>query len=519
MAAGYVPDPAAVAGPGPGAVPPAPAPVPIAAPAPAPAPPSVPTDPVAVAAQNVQATQQLGQDTVANQEEHNQLTGQLNQAKEQFDTGHEARLATFLKQQELHRQAAEAEIAAKRDTYEHQPFHSLYSTRTTGQKVGLALSILASGIGWDSNHQNRALQVIQDAEKQDFEQQKEQHADLWRDLQLSIENKKELSGQQLHDLSDWQLQEAAKWSAVASRLNGMLATNQDKSKTLEARKLAVEATEKANTAYQNAINAKATANHLDAQSTLERAQAKIQPSIAARNAAETNKANAEATESPSKIQKNLAEAQAYGLNGVSTTGAPNPPGTGVPPLGSKVDNAIMSRYVNPVRKEAEKMRSRVIALNGLADAANNPDLTYGEAKQILINTFTAAGGNPQGKIAVADIHEVLPGMQSTFGRFESALNQGSDNKVAPEFRATIQRVASHERDVWSKNYGQSGDSFEQKLGPMSPQARRHYRNQAYPDVGPSRAYPPQVIERAKQALQDPEATAEDKAAAAKILEQ
>lgn len=303
-----VPD---VAGPGPGAVPAAlpadqlpapgpavnpPTPTPVPAPvqaAPVPGPPPV-TDPVAVAKQNLLDTQQLNTDIEQNRAERDKLQSDLAAKQAENEARKAQALSTFLTQQQQHRQAADQEIQDKRRQYEGQQFHSLWGTRTTGQKVGIALGVLAGGIGWDSNHTNRGLQMLQEAEQEDFARQKEQHADLWRDLQLSLDGRKELDSRQLHELSDWQSLEAAKWSAVASKLNGMVALNKGRGESLEAKKAAVEATEKANTAWQNAVQAKATAKHMEAQTRLTNEEVKNQPGIRDLHKAETEKAYADA---------------------------------------------------------------------------------------------------------------------------------------------------------------------------------------------------------------------------------
>jgi hypothetical protein len=303
---GLVPIPAQPPVDVPAAAPAVAAPIPVPAlTAPVTAPP--PVDPVAAAEQNAAATRQTGQELTQVSAEKTQLEQQKADEQSRFDQAHAQALEAFQKEQAQHRAAADAEITAKRHQYETAPFHSLWSTRTTGEKVAIALGLLAGGIGWNSNHQNRALQELDNAEQEDLNLQKEQHADLWRDLQLSLDNRKELDSRQLHELSDWQAKEAAKWTAVASRLNSLLIANKGRGDTATVQAAANEANEKANTAWQNAINARGTAKHLEAQTNLTNEDAKTQASVRAKNYAEANNANALASNGGlSKFDQQLA---------------------------------------------------------------------------------------------------------------------------------------------------------------------------------------------------------------------
>jgi hypothetical protein len=147
-------------------------------------------------------------------------------------------------------------------------------------------------VSWNSNHQNRAIQVLSDAEAEDMQLQKEQHAALWQDLQLSLEGKKDLDSRQLHELGDWQARESAKWNGVASKLNAAIANNRGRADVSTATAAAQEATAKANQAHQNAIQAKATAMHMDAQTAYTKEETKTQDSVRAKNYADAANARA-----------------------------------------------------------------------------------------------------------------------------------------------------------------------------------------------------------------------------------
>jgi hypothetical protein len=297
-----------VAGPGLDTVPAGPAPAPVPAgppatlpppvPAPAPvqtAPAPLPTDPAAVARQGLADTNAATNESVQAAKTKADLDAQQAQAKADFDRQNAEALAKFQADQVKHRADADAEIASKRAAFENAPFRSLWSTRTAGQKAEIALGLLAGGISWNSNHTNRAIDILNQAEQEDLARQKEQHADLWRDLQLSLDNRKELDSRQLHELSDWQSLQAAKWNAIAGKLNTLIAANKGRADVADAEKARVEALDKANQAWTNAVNAKATARHLDAQTKLTQEETLNQPGIRAKNAAETQKLLAEAS--------------------------------------------------------------------------------------------------------------------------------------------------------------------------------------------------------------------------------
>lgn len=170
----------------------------------------------------------------------------------------------------------------------------MWSTRRTGEKVGIALGLLAGGISWNSNHVNRAIEVLNQAEAEDLQRQKEQHADLFRKLDLAVSQGKDLDARDLQDLSQLQAMQAAKWQAVAGKLNTLIAANKGRADVTAAEQARDEAIAKANQGWTNAINAKATARHLNAQTRLTDEQVKSEPGKRALTAAETAKNYAEA---------------------------------------------------------------------------------------------------------------------------------------------------------------------------------------------------------------------------------
>jgi hypothetical protein len=268
---------------------------PAAAPIPAAPPPEIPieadvptpTNPVQAAQQISRQTTEVGKEEVANQQQKTVLDQEQAAKKQAFDEANAQALETFQKQQALHREAATAQVQNLQNQYESQPFTSLWSKLSTGQRVATALSVLAAGISWNSNHTNRALDMLDKAESEDLDIQKEQHASLLHSIQLAMEGKKDLEASQLHELSDWQAMQAAKWQAISSKLQSLLATNKGNIDTTAVKKAALEANAKANQGVEGAITAKSTANHMDAEANLARENAKKVP-------AEIDKLKAEA---------------------------------------------------------------------------------------------------------------------------------------------------------------------------------------------------------------------------------
>lgn len=327
-----------------------------------------------------------------------------------------------------------------------------------GQHVGATIGVVVAGLGAGllGSNTNQATQVIQHNVDAYYDRKKEEIDNLFKyaSAQGLVNDKARM--QYANSITDLLQQHAA---------------------TLDAAKDHVEAVATESQSDQ----AKARAQVLAAQLG----------SAAAKEHLQVNDARIKYYDAQDSNKAKLMEARAALINaGANVTRANAAGGTpsdeGVPSAGSKIDQHIMSTYVNPARKEANKDRARVQMLGQLKESLADPNLTYGQAKQILINGFTAAGGNPGGRIAVADIKEVLPGMQSSFGHFMSELDQGADNKVSPEFRKTVGNTVIPELNRWTQNYRNNGDTFEKNLS-LPPAAAKHYRQQIYPDSGPAPA--------------------------------
>jgi len=263
--------------------------IPAATPVPATAPTA---DPVQQSQQNLQQTKAIGQERVANAQEAQAINVKAADDKAKFDEAHAAAMAKLQADHAKHRATADAEIAKKRAAFESTPWTSHWESRTAGQKAMIGLGLLFSGISWNSNHVNRGVEILNQATQEHLALQKERHKDLWNDIQLSMEGKKDLNAMQLQELSQWQAQEAARWQAIASRTNQLIVANKGRSDVTAAKTIAQEATDKATQHWENSIKAKATALHMDAETLLTKEQIKTQASIRAKNYAEAANARA-----------------------------------------------------------------------------------------------------------------------------------------------------------------------------------------------------------------------------------
>jgi hypothetical protein len=220
-----------------------------------------PKTPVEAADRNRADTEELGREKVRNAEEKAANDAKEAKLKETFKAEHEAALQKILDVQEQHRIAAQQAVTIARNKAETAPYHTLFETRTIGQTVAIGVGLLLGGISWNENHVNRGEAMLNSAMKEDFEKQKLQHADLWRAVNEAQQGVRDLDANQLRDLSAFNASQGAKWDRISSELGAMIASNKGKSDVSDAKRVALEANEHANTYWQNAITAAANAEH------------------------------------------------------------------------------------------------------------------------------------------------------------------------------------------------------------------------------------------------------------------
>ena len=371
---------------------------------------------------------------------------------------------------------------AYQDALEEDKTHTVFTGKSTFNKaaswLGMALGAIGAGFSAAGGHPtgNLAVGQMNKEIEDDIGKQRSHIADMKDATAMSLTGLKNADDARQSLLHDLLAKQGAAYASLESQARANAAGFGVKAADLEGSDLMT-------TLKQGQLKAKTDLERQAQQDYLTRLKTNAG---VAKDYAEAGEAKAGAE---------LKRAQATGAVGfpgatVNVNGAPG--GPGVPFPGSKLDKAIMSAYVNPARKDAAKDNARVTMLTGLNEAIKDPNLTYGQAKQILINGFTAAGGNPGGRIAVADIHEVLPGMQSTLERFVSELDQGADNRVSDEFRKTVAASVGPDHETLDgRPRAESRDSLKKTLSALPPAAaQEHYAwAPSTPNCRPPRARP------------------------------
>ena len=95
------------------------------------------------------------------------------------------------------------------------PFHEFQLS--TGRTILSALGMILGGFSYDPHHVNNAVQIYQDAIKQDFDKQKADHENLWKTAQKEIEAGRQLSTDQLQEMKEYEIQRAEKLSAILAK--------------------------------------------------------------------------------------------------------------------------------------------------------------------------------------------------------------------------------------------------------------------------------------------------------------
>lgn len=475
-------------GPQPGAAtPPAPPPVaavPTPGPAPAPAAPRAPAPIPGVPTPGQQMVQTaerqgLNEEARENQAGKTELTTQ-EAAQAAKDAARVAEQARRDQEDLQHAQSAgQAFVQHAQDHYEERakayqdaieagnhsngPFDKKGTFGTATGWLGLALGALGSGFSAAGGHPTGNLAVTQLNKQMDdeFSRQRARIADMHDQLAMAQTGLKNAADAKQSLVMDLLARQKAAYGALEAQAKSQAAGYGVPEAALNGSDLMTTLRQK----------------QLEADTQLQR-QAQTDYLTRLKTTAEVGKAKAETAEAYAGAD--LKKAQATGQVGFPGGATVNVGGGFMP--GSKPDKAIMSTYINPARKDAAKDKARVTMLSGLDEALKDPNLTYGQAKQILINGFTAAGGNPGGRIAVADIHEVLPGMQSTLGKFVSDLDQGGGNRVSPEFRKVVGQTIAPELKRWTTNYETNKGALKKTLSALPPEMQEHYAGAIYPEL-------------------------------------
>ncbi len=294
-----------------------------------------PKTPVEAAARNVEEAAKIGEEKTVNAEEKAALDTKTAIARQTFLKDHGEAFQKVLDAQEQHRQAAEQAVTVARNKAETEPYHTLFETRSTAQKVAIALSLLVGGVSWNENHVNRGAQMLEAATKADFETQKLKHADLWRAVNEAQQGAKDLDAKQLRDLSAFNMSQGAKWDRISSELGALIAANKGKSDVSEAKSQALKANETANTFFQNATSAAATARHLEAMDAERILHDRETEKAKAKKAAAAGGGSSSAAQAAAvTLREDIEKAQAAGK----------------PLTGAQIDRRALELKIPPVAK-------------------------------------------------------------------------------------------------------------------------------------------------------------------------
>jgi hypothetical protein len=234
-----------------------------------------PATPTEALAQDASATRANGAEQAANATEKAGIDEQRAQDEAKYKEDHARAMREILARQESHRTAAESRVVDARAKAESAPYHTLFEDSSTGQNVVRAIGLILGGVSWNPAHVNRGVQLLETSMAQHDARQREKHADLWRSVEAAERGQSVLDTNQLRELSTFQSGEAARWDAIASRTSAMAAANKGKGDVTTAKKVALEASEKADTLWQNAAHADALAAHMVEEEKIARERNKI----------------------------------------------------------------------------------------------------------------------------------------------------------------------------------------------------------------------------------------------------
>ena len=122
------------------------------------------------------------------------------QAQEQFN---QDAIDANRKKQEIAQKSAET------------PYHEFKIS--TGRSILASLGMILGGVSYDPHHQNQAVEIYQNAIKQDLEVQRAQHENLWKGVEQAIAQGQQLSGDQLNQMKEFEQEKAEKLQAIIDK--------------------------------------------------------------------------------------------------------------------------------------------------------------------------------------------------------------------------------------------------------------------------------------------------------------
>lgn len=390
-------------------------------------------------------------------------------------------------------------VDAHKAALEEDKTHTVYTGKSDFAKfaaiLGLALGGVGSAFSAASGHPtgNVALEQFNKMTEQEFQKQRAHIADLKDDVAMKMTG--------LHNATD------AKAAALTDLNAGQLA-QLEVLKAHGVQQLAALGKSAAE------IQGNAALNSLDQQI----ADKKAEQLTASQNHFITK------VKTASEIQKNRAEAASAYATAAYHRAAAGGLGAGgdVPAPGSKVDSAIMTKYVNPNKKDAKNSSTQVEVLRDAQATLNDPNSTFGDIKQALMTSLAQKIPGSKRMASVADVKEVLPSMGSLPDTLINEILQGGTNRPSAAYRKSYSNTIDRDAKQYEDKYNREREDFGKKLPTqLSAAARDFYTNQNYPLLTPvaKAGLDPAKAARAKATIADANAPEAAKAGARAYLGQ
>lgn len=356
--------------------------------------------------------------------------GAERQAKEQ--QAREA--ADKLRQQETDRQQADLEIRKARDEAAKRPFHTFWSDKTAGQKILAMIGIVLGGFSWDPKNRNEAVDIVNASIARDFEKQKEEHAQLWKDVDTAMQQGQALRSNQLQEMSAFRLNQALKLEAVIAKGSELSAgaKNAVGIATLKANnaKLGYARDQAYEEARRLAAAAEETARHNRAEEAVQRGH------LAVSRAAGKRAADADQDEKVIKLAKRAFPGSTEALKAVKSA------------------------------TEAEGL---------IEELKKNPSaLAQSLSTERLASVF-GGGGKP----SVAVLHMIDPNATSWAGLAQDKISKAFTGNSGDAIRKNLIRMAADERDhavEVREGHRAKGAAALKGLAKHAPEAVDNYLN-------------------------------------------
>lgn len=182
------------------------------------------------------------------------------------------------------RQDSQDRISKALNTAKTEPYHSFFEDSagndSVGRRILAGLAVLAGGVSYSANHQNQAAQIIQQNIRQDFEKQREKHAELWKAVEEANQQGRDLSHEQLQQMADIRTRQAAQLNAVIDQGLKLAGPSQARRDALETKLKAsgiIDARDQAVTEATRLQQAQIeTARHNRAQEGIERERVAVE---------------------------------------------------------------------------------------------------------------------------------------------------------------------------------------------------------------------------------------------------